>query len=124
MLKKIVLSFILVCALLVSPVYAAKAVHIYFNWTGNATTDTKLILLGLPDSPIETTFVKVPNPQNPSDETYYQAVYDCMSLPDGSYTLTGKMKNKWGESEASEPYPFVKEVPVSVSNMELGVSSD
>jgi hypothetical protein len=76
------------------PVYLAP--YIYFNWEGTKGETTKIVLYGLPDSPIETDFTKVPNPADPADEQYYKADYDCAMLLDGSYTLTGKMKNMWG----------------------------
>lgn len=125
-MKKILLFiFILLCVLSVSSVYAAKTVHIYFNWVGTVTDDIRIILLGLPDSPVETTFVKVINPKDSTDNQYYQAAYDCMSLPDGDYVLSGKITNKWGnESEVSESFPFFKGVPAGLSGMELGVSED
>ncbi len=100
------------------PVYSAP--YIYFNWDAQGETNpVKIVLLGLPDSPIEAEIIKVPNPENPADDMFYRAEYDLKDLPDGSYSLTGKIKNIWGESEESEPYPFVKAVPGDVSDVHL-----
>ena len=101
------------------PVYSAP--YIYFNWDNQGETNpVKIVLLGLPDSPIEAEITKVPNPENPADDMFYRAEYDLKDLPDGSYTLIGKMKNIWGdESEESPSYPFVKAVPGGVSGVHL-----
>ncbi|RKX24062.1 MAG: hypothetical protein DRP47_11945 [Candidatus Zixiibacteriota bacterium] len=101
------------------PVQAAP--FVYFNWDnqGDETNPVKIVLLGLPDSPIEAEITKVANPDDPADDMFYRAEYDLKDLPDGSYILIGKMKNIWGESEESEPYPFVKAVPGDVSDVHL-----
>jgi len=117
MKKLFIILFILLFTI---PVYAAP--FVYFNWTipDNAKlTDYKIILLGLPDSPIETTFSQAVNPNDASDTTYYKANYDLKDLPDGSYNLTGKIKNLWAESAESEPFPFVKAVPSGISSVHL-----
>lgn len=116
-MKALFVAF-LVGLFFVLPVQAA-AVHIYFNWQGEKQDSTRIVLLGLPDSPVECDFVKVPNPDNPDDHEYYRAEYDVGAIPDGSYVLTGKMKDMWGESEESAPFPFVKKAPAAISNMVL-----
>jgi hypothetical protein len=117
---KVLLAIAIVGLFFVLPAHAA-AVHIYFNWQGEQQDTTRIVLLGLPDSPIECEFTKVQNPDNPDDQEYYQAAYDVGTIPDGSYVLTGKMKDMWGESEESAPFPFVKKLPDGVSDMELGL---
>jgi len=111
----IILTFI-VGLIFTLPVYAAP--YVYFNWTPpeNAQiSDYKLVLLGLPGSPIEASFVA-----DGDDPTYFKAEYDLQGLPDGSYTLTGKIKSLWGdESPESLPYPFVKAVPGDISSVHL-----
>ena len=114
---------ILVIALVIGLVFtmpvSAAGPHIYFNWQGTKDDNTKIVLLGLPDSPVGCEFVKVVNPGDANDEHYYQVTYDISAIPDGSYTMTAKMKNLWDESEASAPFPFVKGPPAGISNMEL-----
>ncbi len=111
-------------AVLISLVFALSAYaapFVYFNWDAQGETNpVKIILLGLPDSPIEAEITKVANPDDPADDMFYRAEYDLKDLPDGSYTISGKMKNIWGdESEESSPYPFGKAVPGSISNIHL-----
>jgi len=115
----------LLIALLMLVWYATStlaAPFVYFNWTvpDNAqVSDYKIILLGLPDSPIEATFAQAVNPDDANDTTYFKANYDLKDLPDGSYTLTGKIKSIWAESAESEPFPFVKAVPGGISSVHL-----
>ncbi len=101
------------------PVYSAP--YIYFNWDAQGeTNEIKIILLGLPDSPIEAEVTKIPNPNDPNDDTYYKAEYDLENLPDGEYVLTGKIRNLWGqESPESPPAPFVKRAPGGVLGVHL-----
>ena len=114
-MKKLIIALLLLFA----TTCFAVPVHIFFNQDNGVSDSLRIVLLGLPDSPIECTFHKVTNPDDPSDENYYEADFDVSNIPDGSYTLTGKMKDMWGESEESAPFPFVKKVPAALSNMEL-----
>ena len=100
---------------------AAGFVKVYCHSDPGTTT---LILLGLPDSPIEVPAVRTENPDDPTDRDYFYADYDMGQIPDGSYVLTAKAKNMWGESEESEPYPFVKKVPAGPSGITLSVSNE
>ena len=114
----LVIMAILVGLIFTLPVQAAP--FVYFNWDNQGVTESvKIVLLGLPDSPIEAEITKVTNPKDPADDMFYRAEYDFKDLPDGSYTLIGKMKNIWDESEESEPYFFVKAVPNGTSNIHL-----
>ena len=101
------------------PVYSAP--YIYLNWDSQGETNkVKIVLMGLPDSPVEAGIIKVPNPDNPADDQYYRAEYDLAELPDGNYTVTGKMKNIWGqESDESPPFSFSKKVPTGLSDIHL-----
>jgi len=128
---------LVILALLVGLIFtlpvSAAGVHIYFNQENAVTDNMRIVLFGLPDSPIECTFVKVVNPADPADENYYKIDYDVMTIPDGAYTLTGKMvclENVVegadgvthiysGESEESAPFPFGKQAPGIPSNMGL-----
>ena len=91
------------------PVYSAP--YIYFNWQDTKTAETRIILLGLPDSPVECKFDQVANPDDSADQHYYKADYDIGQIPDGQYTITGKMREGIYESGESSPFPFVKKVP-------------
>ncbi len=116
----LIIMAILVSLIFTLPVQAAP--FVYFNWDnqGDETNPVKIVLLGLPDSPIEAEITKLPNPDDPADDMFYRAEYDLKDLPDGSYSLTGKVRNIWGdESEESPPYPFVKAVPGGVSDVHL-----
>ena len=117
-------AFFIILAMLVGlvftlPVYSAP--YIYFNWDAQGETNkVQIILYGLPGSPIEAEVTKLANPNDPNDDTYYRAEYDLKDLPDGSYVLTGKVKDIWGqESSESSPYPFVKRAPGGVSSVHL-----
>ena len=115
--------------------FAGNEVHIYFNWIGDQKEDTRIILYGLPDSPVEVGFTKVTNPDDASDNNYYEADYIVNNLPNGNYTLTAKMKGSYvkvvngvtevirGESvEESAPFPFVMKDIGSVINIKLSIS--
>ena len=128
--------FCVLCLFLLLPfgAFAADGVHIYFNWIGTQKEDTRIILYGLPDSPIEAEFSKAVNPDDATDENYYVVDYVVDNLPNGNYTLTAKMKGSYvqvvdgvtevvrGESlEASEPFPFVMKDIGSVTNIKLSI---
>jgi len=119
-MKKVLLLVIIIILSLTTSAYAAP--FVYFNWDNQEDNGpTRIILYGLPESPITAEITKVPNPNDPTDIQYYRAEYDLKDLPDGSYILTGKMKNIWGQEslEESLPYPFVKVVPEDISNVHL-----
>ena len=119
--KSIVTLALLIVLIFSTLAGAADFVKVYCNSDPGTTT---LILLGLPDSPIEVPAVRTENPDDPADQNYFYADYDMGQVPDGSYVLTAKAKNMWGESEESEPYPFVKKVPAGPSGITLFVSSE
>ncbi len=120
-MKKI-LSLLFVILLLSFGRSAIAAPFVYFNWDNQGDNGpVRIVLYGLPESPVIAEVTKVPNPDDPADVQYYRAEYDLKDLPDGSYTLTGKMKNIWGTESLTEspPYPFVKGVPGGISNVHL-----
>ena len=47
--------------------------------------------------------------------------YGLLSLPDGSHTIRVRALNVWGESAWSDPFVFVKGVPVVPANIILKV---
>jgi hypothetical protein len=116
-MKKLIIALILLIAV---PCFAEP--YLYMDIGGNTTDNMKVIILGLPNSPIEVPVTKVTNPNNPDDENYYKAEYDFGVLPDGHYEITAKAKNIWGESEASAPYPFDKSVCGSPLQLDLLLS--
>ena len=118
--KSIVIAALAVILFTV-PAGAADHVKVYCHSDSGTAT---LILLGLPDSPIEVPAVRTENPDDPMDRNYFYADYDMGQIPDGSYVLTAKAKNMWGVSEESEPYPFVKKVPAGPSGIKLSVSGE
>jgi len=122
MKNKSIVTLVLLTVLIFSTLAsAADFVKVYCN---SDPSTTKLILIGLPDSPIEVPAIKTANPDDPADQNYFYADYDMGQIPDGSYVLTAKAKNMWGESEESAPYPFVKKVPAGPSGIKLSASSE
>jgi len=120
-MKKLIIAILLLFA---TNAFAGS-VNVYFEWQHDKTIEAKkFVILGLPDSPIETDVVKIKDVKDINANevlTQYKAVYDFSQLPDNSYTIKGKVKTIWGDSPESEPYPFVKKLPQQPLNMELGV---
>jgi len=115
-MKKL-LMMVLLIMLFASPVVFA-APFVYFHWTAPVDaqiSDYKIILLGLPGSPTEATFVSA----SQDDPTYFKAEYDLKDLPDGKYSLTAKIKDLRGKSTESPPYNFTKAAPGGISSVLL-----
>ena len=51
--------------------------------------------------------------------TTYCVLQDLATLTSGSYTVTAKFRNAWGDSVASSPFTFVKAIPGAPSGIAI-----